>query len=154
MLFALSKVRGPIIASGGLSVCWCCLVRCCISLQGKLIVLLSWFVWLLWILISLKCPLIGLDCCCLRWYVSAVAGTCFHCTINCWIDTFGFEGVCVLCDNIACWCVIRLSVDTQARVSRWWVHSMVATWWCSHCVWSNANYVTTVRRRELNNTFR
>lgn len=124
-----------------MSVCWCC-ISCWISLQSDLIVALSWFIWLIWILVCTKCTLVGLDCCCV-WCVCTCAST-----VNCWTKTLWFKGVCVLGDNITRWCVESSAANTQAWVSGRRVHSMIATWWRSYCIWLNTHYVTTVRENE------
>lgn len=119
----LSKIQTPIIAVARLSIrvrgCWLlCLwwrICCRISLQCKLIVLLCWFIWLVWILIGLQSLLISLDSRALLRLlviVEIITWGCFNRAVYCWVDAFWFESVSVLCYNIISWCVHCLCANT------------------------------------------
>lgn len=89
-----------------------------------------------------------LECC--LWSVENVFDFVLH-LIGWRIETFRFQGVCVLCDEIVVQVVLRRCstvVGTQARVARGRLHTVVGTRRTAHVVWQRSNNVATVNAKE------
>lgn len=74
------------------------------------------------------------------------------CFVDNWVDTFRFECVCILCDNIVGWCIHGWSSNAQSWITRWWCHSKAWACWLPNFIWCWTDHIATIEANMKNDT--